>query len=368
MPNAGLRPDARFISALSEWCNQINRLSRHPQYNDLNRLFRLCKASPHLAYKPGIQLIVKINSPMKGIVQDVRFPSFFVIGAGRSGTTSLHRYLSQHPDLYLARKNPGFFYCGETNGEQTTGSSMPKAEHFIASRDDYLRLFAKAPPEALTGDVSPVYLASTRVAARIANCRPDAKLIALLRNPADRVYSRYISRKRDGLEQTPTFEALLDRERLETLVRDDAHGTYLAGGMVSHFLQTYYDFFPRAQIAVFLYEEFAANTADVMRRICAFLGVNEHFPFNVSEIHNRGGGRIQNKLLGKIWAASEPARRSLRPLLPEKLRDRAFRNITNQTVKVSLNPETRLALAELYRSEIIRLQKMVGADLSTWLP
>lgn len=305
---------------------------------------------------------------MKGILQGVTFPSFFVIGAGRSGTTSLHRYLSQHPDLYLAPKNPGFFYCDETGGAQPTGTSFPKAEHFIANRDDYLRLFAKAPPKALTGDVSPVYLASTRVASRIANCRPDAKLIVLIRNPADRVYSRYISRKRDGLEKTPTFEALIDRERLEPLVRDDAHGTYLASGMTSHILQTYYDFFPRNQIAIYLYEEFAANTADVMRRICAFLGVNEHFPFNVSEIHNRGGGRIQNKFLGKIWAASEPARRSLRPLLPKKLRDRAFRNITNQTVRVSLKPETRRMLAELYRDEIIRLQTMMGADLSKWLP
>ena len=96
---------------------------------------------------------------------------------------------------------------------------------FVRTRDDYERRFSAAPGGAIRGDVSPVYLAFTRVAERIPRSLPSAKLIAILRDPVDRVYSRYRSRRPDGLESAPTFEALVEHELAEPLVRDDAHGS-----------------------------------------------------------------------------------------------------------------------------------------------
>lgn len=293
-------------------------------------------------------------------------PDFFVIGAGRSGTTSLHRYLSQHPQLFLAPKNPSYFYACDLGETPFADNHEALPPYFVGDAGKYQGLFAEASSERLTGDVSPVYLASTHVARRIARFNPRAKLIALLRNPVDRVFSRYVARHRDGLEHTPTFEDLVESELSEPVQRDDAHASYLPGGMTSHFLQTYYDAFPRDQIAVWFYEDFAAGTGQVMREICRFLGVREDFSFDLSQIHNRGGGRIKNRALGKIWAGSEPLRRGLRPLLPRKFRDSAFRKVTAETERVLVQPATRKRLLEIYRKDIEQLAKMTGRDLSAW--
>lgn len=294
-------------------------------------------------------------------------PDFFVIGAGRSGTTSLHRYLSQHPQLFLAPKNPSFFYACDLTGTVLEKNLDRFPPYFVSSADKYHDLFSKAPAGYMTGEVSPVYLASTQVAPRIARHNPSAKLIAILRNPVDRVYSRYVARHRDGLDRTPTFEDLVNRELQEPVVRDDAHASYLPGGMTSHFLETYCGLFPRKNIAIYFYEDFAAGTGAVMKEICGFLGVAADFEFDVSRIHNRGGGRIKNRGLGKIWAASEPLRRALRPLLPRRFCDEAFRKVTAKTERVSIRPETRKKLVDVYRKDIERLQGMTGRDLSAWL-
>jgi len=294
-------------------------------------------------------------------------PDFFVIGAGRSGTTSLHQYLSQHPQIFLAPKNPSFYYACTPTGTPFENDRSRMPSYFIPDAHQYSQLFADAPEGAITGEVSPVYLASTRVAPRIAKHQCSAKLIALLRNPVDRVYSRYVARHRDGLEKTATFEDLVAREISEPIVRDDAHASYLPGGMTSHFLQTYFDVFPRENIAVYFHEDLASDAGGLMHRICRFLGVPEDFDFDVSRIHNRGGGRIKNHSVGRIWAASEPLRRMVRPLLPKTFRDGALRQITAQTERIAIRPETRQRLVKLYRDDIGRLQELTGRDLLAWL-
>jgi hypothetical protein len=294
-------------------------------------------------------------------------PDFFVIGAGRSGTTSLHGYVSQHSQLFLAPKNPSYFYACDLGGSGFEHDPAALPSYFLSDATRYQPLFAQAPAGTLTGDVSPVYLASTRVAGRIARHNPGAKLITLLRNPVDRVFSHYVARHRDGLEHTPTFEKLVDVETREAIVRSDANASYLPGGMTSHFLQPYFDVFPRDQIVIHFYEDFATDTGAVMRDLCRFLGARDDFPFDVSQIHNHGGGRIQNRTLGKVWAASEPLRRGLRPLLPKKWRDGAFRQVTSRTERVTVRPETRQRLIELYRGDIAQLKKMTGRNLAAWL-
>ena len=293
-------------------------------------------------------------------------PDFFVIGAGRSGTTSLHQYLAQHPQIFVAAKNPAFFYACDLSGSPFANDPGALPADFVRSRDEYERRYAAAPCGAMRGDVSPVYLASTRVAGRVARSLPTAKLIAILRDPVDRVYSRYVSRRRDGLESTPSFEALVEHELAEPLVRDDAHGSYLPGGMTSHFLRTYLDHFPRENVAIHLFEDFARSTSATMREICRFLGVDDGFAFDLSRIHNQGGGRVRNRSLGRLWAASEPLRRGLRPLLPRSLRDRAFRQITANSVSVSMSAATRRRLREVYAADVTRLERLTGRDLSHW--
>lgn len=299
--------------------------------------------------------------------RESRLPDFYIVGAGRAGTTSLNHYLAQHPQLCVpSAKSCSYFYACDLTGSPLAGNPAAIPEWFIADEARYRALYASAPPEALRGDVSPVYLASTRVAPRIAAARPDARIIAIMRDPVDRVYSRYVGRRRDGLESTATFEELVEREIGTRLVRDDAQATYLAGGMISHFLRTYYDAFPAQNIQIHFFEDFARDTRGVLASICRFLQVDDRFPFDVNQIYNSSGGRIRNPAVGGLWAFSRPLRQALRPWLPKGLRDAAFRQVTAKTEKVPIRPETRARLQQLYREDIRQLQQLTGRDLTAW--
>lgn len=296
-----------------------------------------------------------------------RLPDFYVVGAGRAGTTSVSHYLAQHPALFVpSSKSSSFFYACDLTGSPLAADEASIPAWFVQDEAHYRELYAPAPAGAICGDISPVYLASTRVAGRIAAARPDAKIIALMRNPVDRVYSRYVGRRRDGLEATSTFDELVEREIDTDLVREDAHATYLAGGMIAHHLRTYLDAFPRENILIHFYEEFARDTQEVMASMSRFLGVDDDFQFDVQRIHNRSGGRIQNPTVGGLWASSLPLRKALRPWLPQSLRDGLFRKVTAKTEKVPINPETRRRLIELYRDDIRMLERMTDRDLSEW--
>lgn len=300
--------------------------------------------------------------------QLLKMPDFYVVGAGRAGTTSLSHYLAQHPKLYVpSSKSCSFFYASDLTGSPLADNHAAIPEWFVQDKVKYHSFYSSAPVAAIRGDVSPVYLASTRVACRIAAARPDAKIIAIMRNPVDRVYSRYVGRRRDGLETTATFEELVESEISMDLVRDDAHATYLAGGMMSHYLCSYFDAFPAENIQIHFYEEFAGNTREVMASICRFLAVDEDFRFDVDRIYNASGGRIQNAAVGRIWASSLPLRKGLRPWLPKSLRDSMFRKVTAKTEKVPIKPETRRRLIDVYRDDIQKIQHLTGRDLSAWL-
>jgi hypothetical protein len=245
--------------------------------------------------------------------------------------------------------------------------AAPFPPWFVRTEAEYRRLFDSLDDSRVAGDVSPVYLASTSVAARIARWRSDAKVIAIMRHPVERVHSRYVARLRDGLEDTRTFAELVERECSEELVRDDARETYLAGGMVSHFLRTYLEHFPGRNISIYFYEDFAHDTAGVMADICRFLGVDAGFGFDLRQVHNRSGGRIRNRAVRNLWAGSEPLRRLFRPWIPRHIRDAAFRRVTANTEETPIDPRIRRRLIEVYRQDILELQELTRRDLSAWL-
>ncbi|AMW06038.1 sulfotransferase family protein [Gemmatimonas phototrophica] len=291
-------------------------------------------------------------------------PHFLVIGAGRAGTTSLHHYLSQHPQIFLPRvKAPSYWYA--VGVPDAMASTLPAS--FVRDAAEYDALFANSSPGHVRGEVSPVYLASTAVAQRVAATLPAIRIVVMLRHPVDRVYARWVARRRDGLEPTATFEALIAQERDQPLIRPDAHATYLAGGMVSHVLRSWYDAIPADQRLVLWFDDFARDSAASMRTVCRFLGVDDTVPLDTSRSHNRSGGRIRNPMVRAVWSASYPLRRSVRPLVPQALRDRVFQLATSQVDRLPLADETRAQLTDLYRDEILALANLTGRDLSSWL-
>ena len=217
------------------------------------------------------------------------------------------------------------------------------------------------------GEVSPAYLAALRVPDRIARSLPDARIIAILRNPIDRVVSRYVARRRDGLEQAIDLETVVEREGRPWAPIEDAAGTYVAAGFVSHVLERYLELFPREQVRLYLYEELASDAASLLRDLFAFLGVDPDLPIDVSAVHNRSGGEISAPLRRLLWTRTAALRTRIRPYLQGAARDRAFAIVARDRRSVAIPASLYSQFISIYGDEVRKLEQILDRDLSHWL-
>ena len=294
-------------------------------------------------------------------------PNYLVVGAGRSGTTSLHYYLKQHPEVYVPEvKSPSYFYCHGLPQAADRVHERVTRDYFVPDTSAYESLFDDVQKEKAIGEVSPAYLASMRAIAHIAETIPKVKIVIILRNPVERFYARYVARHRDGLEPMETVEALLAEERKKPFINDEAVGTYLSAGFCSHFIEAFLERFPREQLLLTFLDDLKADAPAYMRKLFEFLEVRPDFEPDMSKRQNVSGGSIRNPILRALWTKSAMARLAIRPYLPKGLRDLVFRRITRNVVAQPLSSSTRLELVDIYRPEVERLQMLTGRDLTQW--
>ena len=216
-----------------------------------------------------------------------RLPDFVILGAMKSGTTTLYDTLAQHPQVLPSiAKEVHFFDLDYGNGLDWYRAHFPV--------DAYARLRALATgKKVITGEATPYYLFHPHAPARLLLAVPHARLIALLRDPVDRAYSHY----RHNLvtkEETLSFEEALaaeegrlrgelDRMRAEESyesVHHRAH-SYVARGIYVDQLQVYGTLFPREQILVLKAEDYFDNPGAVYSRVLEFLGLGREVPAGV---------------------------------------------------------------------------------------
>jgi hypothetical protein len=296
-------------------------------------------------------------------------PNFLVIGAGKSGTTSLYHYLKQHPEIYMSPiKEPKFFALeGKTPDFRGPGDEVHMNRKSVTDVGAYRALFSGVTDEKAVGEASTLYLYSPEAPARIRHHVPHARLIAILRNPVDRAFSSYLHCVRDRGEPLGDFARALREEegRIEKGWGPIWH--YKNAGFYSAQLERYFDAFGRDQIKVFLYEDLKGDPAGVLRDIFRFVGVDDtHLP-DFSLKHNISGvprSRLVHELLNK----PNPIKAAFRPLLPAKLRKRFNHNLTGRNLlRPRLSPEVRGRLIETYAEDILRVQELIDRDLSRWL-
>ena len=294
-------------------------------------------------------------------------PNFLVIGAGRSGTTSLQHYLAQHPQIFMApAKAPSHFFCRDISKIEDPYLRWVTRHYFVPHASVYASLFDGVTNQTAIGEVSPVYLAATFVAERIAAQLLHARLIALLRHPIERVFARFVARSRDGLEHR-TLKQIIETERADYSKRDNGFGTYLASACSQHFLSTYFVRFPRDQIRVHLFEDFVSDTQTVMQDLFEFLAVDPTFLPDTRARHNESTGLIRNTVLRSIWTRTGLARAMIRGFIPSSVRDTVFAGFTRELEPVTMEAEIRADLQRLFHDDIEKLQDLIDRDLSHWL-
>ena len=294
-------------------------------------------------------------------------PNFLIIGAARSGTTSLYHYLGQHPEIYMSPvKEPHFFaFEGETADFRGPGDGM--ARHAITNIAGYLELFRDVSTERAIGEASTSYLYDSKAPARIRHHARDMKLVAILRNPVDRAYSNFLYMTRRQLEHLSDFAGALREE--ETRIRGHWSPSwhYKQRGFYCSQLQRYFRLFEPSQVKVWLYEDLNANPVGLVQSICQFLGVDDLFAPNVSTNHNVSG-LPKSEILHRSLRNLKPIKALVKPLLPAILRESISKNLRNlYGVKPTLPREVRQQLTAEYREDILKLQDLIQRDLSGWL-
>lgn len=305
-------------------------------------------------------------------------PNFFIIGAQKAGTTSLYHYLAQHPQVYMSPvKEPCFFnYELNSDGEvidEGFGSPGRRRAPRFSGIEDYRASFQGTNGEVAIGEASPPYIYVPGTAERIARYAPDARVIALLRNPADRAYSAFLHAVRIGREPLTDFAQALREE--QNRISENWHYTYHYRSRGFYYLQLgrYYEVFERERVGVWLYEDLRRDPAEVAQSIFRFLEVDNTFVPDTSSKHNPSGvpkssiARTMIKAMDTTASAFLETFTSASRIYPllSKVRQRVQSRIVSKPPP--MNPEIRTELVEGYREDILKLQELIGRDLSVWL-
>lgn len=295
-------------------------------------------------------------------------PNFLVIGAARSGTTSMHHYLGSHPEIYMSPvKEPNFF--AHDGMRFDLGPPAPgwkhSARHSVIDPRKYRALFDGVKGEKAIGEVSPAYMRSSGTVERIHGGIPEARLVAILRDPAERAYANYMGRLRDGTERVlDPGDAI--RGALQGRGSRWRTAVYIDLGFYHARLRPFYERFDREQIRVVLFDDFVHDPGAVLREIFSFLAVDPGFVPDTSVAYN-SSGRIASPPLRFAWGHTRELRARLGPRLPSAIPVAVQKLLRRSISRPPMSPDLRAELVERYRTDILELERLIERDLSAWL-
>ena len=300
----------------------------------------------------------------------MRKPDFFIVGAPRCGTTALHSYLADHPQIFLDRNHKEINYFGSDLHQ------APRARRY--TQEEYLRIFAHAPRGAKIGEGSVSYFSSQKAAAEIREFNPDAKIIIMLRNPADMMYSLHGLAVYLGQENLTDFETALNAEEERKLGRNLPDRFYIREWLYyrdvaryAEHVSRYFDVFGRENVRVIIFEDFVKDTASVYAGALRFLDVDPEFQISFRPVNEQPAPR--SRLFQRFLNKQPAILRTLTiALLGESLFLRSWTTVrrwnTVRRPRPPLDPNLRAQLTAELRPEVERLGELLGRDLTFWCP
>ena len=277
-----------------------------------------------------------------------RAPNFFLVGASKCGTTSLFHALGQHPDVFVCPvKEPGFFAPG-----------VPVEPGSPTTWADYLALFGAVRSQPAVGEATTSYLATPGTAKRIRDRLPHARILMVLRDPADRLFAYYVAARVAGVSLS--FRAWVEAEQSKESARKPIFGVVWEGRYATH-LRQYREAFPGSQLHLEWYDDYAAHERHTLQQCLAFLDLRTDIPLPQ-------GARL-NETREPRWPSPRPLRRAGARALRSVLSPDRYARIRAWALRrPRLTPtlDERASAIALYRGEIAELADMTGRDLSHW--
>jgi hypothetical protein len=290
-------------------------------------------------------------------------PNLLIVGAAKSGTTSLHNYLNQHPSVFMCSPKEPHFLINKDIGEQR----IPKG---VLSVEDYKFLFKGSSTKKYRGESSVMYLSFPEFAIKNINkyLSKDVKIIIMLRNPVDRAYSGYQHVKRYNFMESLSFEKALDQSenRYHNTSNMTPASRYLELGMYFEQVKIFIEEFDN--VHVIIYDDYKNDFSSEMDNVFKFLDVDA-FKVNTEEKYMVGGWEWKNERIKSLMMKKSPLKTVLKFLLPFKsLRKGVMINLRKRNINKieKINPETEKWLKEYYKSDIEKLSLLLDKDLNNW--
>ncbi|HXD55041.1 MAG TPA: sulfotransferase [Solirubrobacteraceae bacterium] len=307
-----------------------------------------------------------------------RVPDFFIVGHQKCGTTALYRMLQDHPEIYMpAEKEPRYF-IPELRPKPLDGRK-PKRPTTL---EDYLALFADAGPGQIAGEASPQYLRYPEVPPAIAELSPGAKIIVLLREPADFLRSFHGQMLHNRIETEKDFQKAMElepaRRRGERFPRGCNRQKWLLYSDHVRYrtqLESLYASFPREQVLVLAYEDYRRDNEAVVREVLRFLEVDDTRPIEQIDTHPLRDVRMQklHHLTTSMQEARRnpkavhPAVRALDAVVPSGLRERLgdrWRDVIYQKRRQP-SAEFMNELRRRFKPEVEAVSELLDRDFVT---
>jgi hypothetical protein len=298
-------------------------------------------------------------------------PDFLVAGVPKAGTTALHAALSRHPGLYLSPiKEPKFFLTdGPPPDKGGPGDALTYREH-VWRRADYEALFDAAPPGALRGEATPLYLYDPAAMSRIRALIPDVKLIVVIRDPVERAHSNWAHLWSAGLEPIGDFVRACAQEQRRI---DDGWASfwhYTGLGRYGEQLDRAFSLFPREQVLVLRYRLLIDDPAQTLDRICGFLGVQTGILTEIPR-ENVTAHPVETPL-HRVVSLGQRASDAIGRLLPgsagTEMTHRLERFLQRgRRERQPLSWQQRQALLPKFEADIRLLEQTLGEDFGDWL-
>ena len=304
-----------------------------------------------------------------------RIPNLFIVGAPKSGSTSLYEYLRDHPDVFMsAVKEPCYF---------AADLALDKSGNFLRyGQDDerYYDLFAAAGHAKVVGEASTRYLYSHQAPRLVHGVSPDARIVAVLRNPVDMMHSLHAHKLAAGTEDITDFEQALAAEddrragRRVPAYSNPKLATYTDRARFGEQVERWIATFGREQVRVIIFEEMVADPPLHFRRLLEFLSIDLDYRPESFAAHNIAHG-ARSPLMRRMLNARAPqwVAWKLMPRLIGDLRTRTlvrrFSQSPLQRRKIErgpLSPDLRRRLEAELEPDVKRLSQLLGRDMSAF--
>jgi Sulfotransferase family len=306
-----------------------------------------------------------------------RAPDFFIVGHPKSGTTALYEMLRRHPQIFMPElKEPRYL---ASDMYFRTGGTDPGTSPLPDTLEEYLALFAPARPGQRTGEASPLYLASELAAARIAELRPDARIIAVLREPASFLRSLHLQFVQSHIETKNDLGNAIALEGVRLRGERVPRSSQLRPQVLQYSrhvryveqLRRYHAVFPAEQVLVLIYDDFRRDNEATVKKVLRFLGVEDAA---IAALEANPTVRVRSRQLDGLLHAvsvgrgplSRTVKTAVKALAPRSVRRGALGVAQRRVVYAGPREPDAALMAQLrgrFKGEVQALSRYLDRDL-----